>query len=57
MCSAHGNMYAVIKAILKINEGLEPGGGRELLPALIDEDMEIVKEAAQMICEAKKKYL
>ena len=22
MCSAHGNMYAVIKAILKINEGL-----------------------------------
>lgn len=57
MCSAHGNMYAVIKAILKINEGLESGGGRELLPALIDEDMEIVKEAAQMICEAKKKYL
>ena len=25
MCSAHGNMYAVIKAILKINEGLELG--------------------------------
>ena len=28
MCSAHGNMYAVIKAILKINEGLELGGVR-----------------------------
>ncbi|WP_288342955.1 dihydrodipicolinate synthase family protein, partial [uncultured Dubosiella sp.] len=25
MCSAHGNMYAVIKAILKKNEGLELG--------------------------------
>ena len=57
MCSAHGNMYAVIKAILKINEGLELGGVREPLPALVDEDMEIVKEAAQMICDAKKKYL
>ena len=29
MCSAHGNMYGVIKAILKINEGLELGGVRE----------------------------
>ena len=51
------NMYAVIKAILKINEGLELGGVREPLPALVDEDMEIVKKAAQMICDAKKKYL
>lgn len=25
MCSAHGNMYAVIKAILKENEGLNLG--------------------------------
>ena len=57
MCSAHGNMYAVIKAILKINEGLELGAVREPLPALVDEDMEIVKEAAQMICDAKKKFL
>ena len=57
MCSAHGNMYAVIKAILKINEGLELGGVREPLPSLIEEDMEIVKEAAQMICDAKAKYL
>ena len=50
-------MYAVIKAILKINEGLELGGVREPLPALIEDDMDIVKEAAQMICDAKKKYL
>ena len=57
MCSCHGNMYAVIKAILKINEGLELGGVREPLPALVEADMDIVKEAAQMICDAKKKYL
>ena len=36
MCSAHGNMYAVIKAMLKINEGLELGGVREPLPALVE---------------------
>ena len=56
MCSAHGNMYAV-KAILKINEGLELGGVREPLPALVEDDMKIVEEAAEMIREAKKKYL
>ena len=53
MCSAHGNMYAVIKAILKINEGLELGGVREPLPSLIDSDSNIVEEAAKMIRDAK----
>lgn len=41
MCSAYGNMYGVIKAILKLNEGLELGGVREPLPALIDSDRKI----------------
>lgn len=57
MCSAHGNMYGVIKAILKINEGLELGGVRKPLPGLTDEDMVIVEEAAKMIRDAKEKYL
>lgn len=57
MCSGHGNMYGVIKEILKINEGLELGGVRKPLPALIESDMPIVKEAAQMIMDAKAKYL
>ncbi len=35
MCSAHGNMYGVIKAILKKNEGLSLGGVREPLPSLM----------------------
>ena len=57
MCSAHGNMYGVIKAILKINEGLELGGVRAPLANLIESDMPIVEEAARMIRDAKAKYL
>lgn len=57
MCSAHGNMYAVIKEILKINEGLELGGVRKPLPSLVEADIEIVEEAARMIRDAKEKYL
>ena len=57
MCAGHGSMYAVIKEILKINEGLELGGVREPLPALIDSDMAIVTEAAQMIRDAKAAFL
>ena len=57
MCSGHGNMYGVINAILKINEGLELGGVREPLPALIESDMAIVEEAAKMIRDAKEAYL
>lgn len=57
MCSAHGNMYGVIKAILKINENLELGGVRKPLPALTDSDTAIANEAAKMIRTAKEKYL
>ncbi len=57
MCSAKGNMYGVIKEILKINEGLELGGVRLPLAALVEEDMPIVEEAAKMIREAKEKFL
>ena len=57
MCSGHGNMYAVIKAILKMNEGLELGGVRKPLADLIDSDRQIVEEAAQMIRDAKAEFL
>ena len=57
MCSAHGNMYAVIKAILKKNEGLELGGVRKPLTDITKEDMAIVDEAAKMITDAKEKFL
>ena len=53
----HGNMYGVIKEILKLNEGLVLGGVRKPLPSLVEADMAVVKEAAQMITDAKAKYL
>ncbi len=57
LCSAHGNMYGVIKAVLKINENLELGGVRAPLPSLTGEDRTVVEEAARMIREAKEIYL
>ena len=57
LCSAHGNMYGVIKEVLKINEGLELGGVRAPLPSLKESDMVIVREAAEMIRNVKEKYI
>ncbi len=57
MCEAHGNLYAVIKKILKINENLELGDVRRPLASLIPEDMPIVEEAAAMVRDARRKYI
>ncbi len=38
MCGCHGSMYAVIKSIHKINEGLDLGSVRKPRPALNTED-------------------
>lgn len=56
MCSCYGNMYGVIKEILRINENLDIGSVREPLVALVEDDMPIVREAASMIKLAIKKY-
>lgn len=56
LCSGHGNMYGIIKAVLKCNEGLELGGVRAPLASLIESDEAVVKEAAQMILDAKAEY-
>jgi len=56
MCSCHGNMYGVIKEILRINENLNIGSVREPLTELSEEDIEVVKEAALMIKRAIEKY-
>lgn len=56
LCSAQGNMYGVIKEVLMLNEGLKLGGVRAPLPSLVESDMAIVKEAAQMIRDAKEKF-
>ena len=43
--------------MLIINEVVYVGGVREPLPALVEEDMAIVEEAAKMVRDAKAKYL
>ena len=56
MCSCHGNMYAVIKEILRINEKIDLGSVRLPLAPLSENDQTIVEEAAQMVREAIAKY-
>ncbi|MDE7058150.1 MAG: dihydrodipicolinate synthase family protein, partial [Lachnospiraceae bacterium] len=53
LCAAHGNMYGVIKAVLRINEELELGSVRAPLAALVESDMPVVEEAARMIRAAR----
>ena len=57
LCSCHGHMYAVIKAVLKINEGLELGGVRSPLSNLIESDLATVEEAATLIRATKETFL
>ena len=56
MCAAKGNMYAVIKEILRIREHLDLGGVREPLYNLVAGDMDLVIRASEMIDEAMEKY-
>ena len=56
MCSCHGNMYGVIKEILRRREGLDIGGVRKPLASLIPEDMAQVETCVKMIDEAIAKY-
>ena len=55
MCSAHGNLYAVMKAILAKN-GVNCGSVRKPMPGLIDSDANLVDEAYAMITAAIAKY-
>ena len=55
MCSAHGNLYAVMKAILAKN-GVNCGSVRKPMPGLIDSDAAVVDEAYAMITAAIAKY-
>jgi N-acetylneuraminate lyase len=56
MCSAHGNMYAVIKEILRKLGGPNCGSVRAPLAELIEADAVVVDEAVAMIQEALAKY-
>lgn len=52
MCEAKGNLYAVMKEILRRMYGLELGGVRAPLPNLVPADEAVVVEAQKMIEEA-----
>lgn len=56
MCSGHGNMYGIIKEILRINENVDCGSVRLPLAPLEENDLTIAKECAALIREATKKY-
>ena len=57
LTSAHGNMYGVIKEVLKINEGLNIGSVRSPLTPVTEEDRPVVEAAAQLIRETKERFL
>ena len=56
MCSGHGNMYGMIKEILRILGGPDCGSVRAPLAELIESDLAIAKDCAAMIREAVAKY-
>ena len=56
MCSGHGNMYGMIKEILRINGGPDCGSVRAPLAELIESDLPIAQECAAMIRTAVAKY-
>ena len=55
MCSGKGNMYAMIKEILRQTGGPDIGGVREPLLGLQEGDKEIAKECVAMISAVKAK--
>lgn len=56
MCSTHGNMYAAVKEIIRLQGGPDVGGVKAPLAELAEGDRAICKESADMIAEAVKKY-
>lgn len=56
MCECKGNLYAVMKEIVKLREGLDIGSVRKPLPALVPEDMPQINKCMEMINTAIAKY-
>ena len=57
MCSAKGNLYAVMKEIIKRREGLDLGSVRLPLAPLYPEDESVVVEAIELIDNAISKWV
>ena len=57
LCSCHGNMYAVIKAVLRELGGPNIGGVRRPLSDVVPEDMPTVRSCAEHIRTACEKFV
>lgn len=55
MCEGHGNLYAIMKAILA-KQGVNCGGVRKPLPEMSVDDVEVVDTADAMISKAIAQY-
>ncbi len=56
LCACHGNLYAVMKKVMELREGLLLGSVRAPLAPIIPEDMPQIEKCAGMIDEAIKRY-
>ena len=57
LCSGHGNMYAMIKEVLKLRKGLNLGSVRSPLSPLTEADLEIAKKTAKVIDETVARFV
>ena len=57
MCSGKGNMYGMIKEIIRQMNGPDLGGVRAPLFDLVEEDLAIATKCVEMIREANAKFL
>ena len=55
LCGCHGNMYAVIKKVMELREGIYLGGVRRPLADIVEADMPQIRECARMIDAAVRK--
>ena len=56
LCACHGNLYAVMKKVMELREGLLLGSVRAPLAPIVPEDMPQIEKCAGMITDAIKRY-
>ncbi|MDU8923494.1 dihydrodipicolinate synthase family protein [Pasteurellaceae bacterium LIM206] len=56
MLTGRGNLYAMIKEVLRINEQLDIGSVREPLTPLNNDDLTIAKEVARLIVKTREHF-
>ena len=56
LCACHGNLYAVMKKVMELREGLHLGSVRAPLPGVIESDLPQIEKCARAISEAIQKY-